>query len=202
MTDYKQFLENLRTQDNRITADPIFVVEQKRELTCEPGCSDDYIWYDHEMLEKADEREARILDRLSERNYGENELGSWQQHCVQYVWEFVTACFTEQGCKDYLAANGHNLNETRIYAYSLYRNQEMIHLRDHLLATANYLEYELKRPNGGVCISSVENCARCGGNHEALFFRPLDNSEEFTHYSYCSATGQPILLKLVEGSES
>jgi hypothetical protein len=48
-------------------------------------------------------------------------------------WDFVTACFTEQGCKDYLAVNKHNLKEHRIYAESGYRNKEWIALRKFLL---------------------------------------------------------------------
>ena len=74
--------ESIRTQDNRMTNEPIFVVEQKRG-----------------------------------------------RH-----WVFATACFTEQGCKDYLAANGHNLKSPRVYVYSGYRNAEWIALRAALKA--------------------------------------------------------------------
>lgn len=47
-------------------------------------------------------------------------------------WEFVTVCFTEQACEDYIASNGHNLNEPRIYAASAYGNREMIAIREML----------------------------------------------------------------------
>ena len=72
--------ELIRTQDNRITSNPIFVVEQKR--------------------------------------------GN--------AWTFVTACLTEQGCKDYLAVDGHNLTNPRIYGPGGFRNQEWQNLRDFL----------------------------------------------------------------------
>lgn len=52
------------------------------------------------------------------------------------VWEFVTACFTEKGCKDYLAVNGHNLTEPRIYAAGSYRNEEFRTVREYLLGLA------------------------------------------------------------------
>lgn len=46
--------------------------------------------------------------------------------------EFVTVCFTYQGCKDYLAVNGHNLNQPFIYVHSLFRNSEMLSIREFL----------------------------------------------------------------------
>jgi hypothetical protein len=74
----------IRTQDNRCTASPIFIVQQRRG-----------------------------------------------KH-----WDFVTACFTEQGCKDYLARDGHNLKEPRIYAAGSYRNSEWQAVRNYLAALA------------------------------------------------------------------
>ena len=54
-------------------------------------------------------------------------------------WETVMVAFTEQGLKDYMALNGHNVNmqayngETRIYVETLYRCDEMIAIRDALM---------------------------------------------------------------------
>lgn len=48
--------------------------------------------------------------------------------------------FTEEGCKQYLRANGHNHHgETRIYAKSFYRCREMIEIRKMLLSAATLL---------------------------------------------------------------
>jgi len=100
----EQISELVRTQDNRATSDPIFIVQQKRRIWGMDGhYSDDYEWIDGDRVYYVD------------------------------MWEFVTACFTEQGCKDYIAANGHNLNEPRIYAASAYRNREMIAIRKLLV---------------------------------------------------------------------
>jgi hypothetical protein len=129
---------NLRTQDNRITSHPIFVVEQKKILSTHADYEvDGHLWIDYNS-EKADERETRILDKLSERNYedvfeAKDSDRGWYKWYYQEIWEFVTACFTEQGCNDYLKLNRHNLNETRIYVYSGYRNEEMINLRSYLM---------------------------------------------------------------------
>jgi hypothetical protein len=55
---------------------------------------------------------------------------------VGYIdrWEYVTACFTEKGCQDFIAIEGHNLGETRIYADNSYRNNEYREIRDFILS--------------------------------------------------------------------
>lgn len=112
--------ERLHTQDNRITAHPLFAVQQKRRIY---GLDADYrdgtVFIDDEGIEFAE------CDSVE---HGCREVG------YRDTWEFVTGCFTEQGCKDYIAANGHNLNEPRIYAYGSYRNAEFIALREWLMA--------------------------------------------------------------------
>lgn len=88
--------EQLRTQNNRSTQHPLFVVQQKV------------------------------------RDYGFSD-----EHAEDHArWEFVTACLTEHGCKEYLRFNGHNLGETRIYAESGFRNQEVQMLRLILMGGA------------------------------------------------------------------
>lgn len=122
----------LLTQDDRITADPLFVVFQKREMVVEEGYDHDRIaWYDSEDCEEvfgqhADELEAKF-------QAGKYVLKRFRRVAMKEVDEFVTACFTEQGCKDFLAINGHNLKKPFIYAASLYRNREMIDLRNWLM---------------------------------------------------------------------
>ena len=104
----------IRTQDNRITSHPVFVVEQKRSYVTDPDYNDAReIWVDDEG------------DDAEPRSKGSRKI------FVHDVWEFVTACFTEQGCNDYLKANGHNLREPRIYVHSAWRNAEWIGLREY-----------------------------------------------------------------------
>lgn len=100
----------LRTQDNRITNAPIFVVQQKRRIY---GISREY----------TDDFEVITGDYGPTRRVGYLD-----------TWEFVTACFTEQGCKDYIALNGHNLKEPRIYAEGSFRNHEWRAVRDYLMS--------------------------------------------------------------------
>lgn len=124
------------TQDNRMTEAPMFVVEQKTPVISDSEYNDCRVeWRETEngdyMLaspERADRLEALFKDG--------RETAGWRRYEVTDVWTFVTACFTEQGCKDYLARNGHNLRETRIYAYGSYRNEEFRAIRNWLKSLA------------------------------------------------------------------
>lgn len=120
--------ELIRTQDNRITESPIFVVEQKTKVCgLDDGYADHFEWYDPDACESYDD--AGKAERDAERAEAGSKPIKWRR--VGYVerWEFVTACFTEQGAKDYLSANGHNLREPRIYVHSGWRNAEWKRLR-------------------------------------------------------------------------
>ncbi|HBB7174864.1 TPA: ead/Ea22-like family protein [Escherichia coli] len=122
--------ENIRTQDNRITSDPMFCVYQKREIVVD----DDYdydriVWVDEDGNE-ANKRQSRRLELLHE-NFREPPE-KWRRVAVKDIDEFVTCCFTEQGCKDYLAVNGHNLRLPFIYVKSGFRNAEYIGIRNWL----------------------------------------------------------------------
>ena len=125
----------IATQDNRITAEPIFIVQQKRRIC---GIEDDFAeghrWYDPIGVESYDDegKAQRDADRAAD---GSRPI-PWQRGGYIDVWEFVTACFTEQGCKDYIARNVHNLREPRIYAEGSYRNAEWRAVRSYLLGIA------------------------------------------------------------------
>lgn len=99
-------IERLHTQDNRITDNPLFAVQQRRRVYGVDEERRDGVEAD------ADGMPCGYVDR----------------------WEFVTGCMTEQGCKDFIRVNGHNLNEPRIYAYGSYRNAEFIALRKWLMS--------------------------------------------------------------------
>lgn len=126
----------ISTQDNRATSEPLFIVQQKRRIWGIDGnyCCDGYEWVDeddHEVVAEGLQRAE--LDLIESSG---DSVDGWYK--VYYIdqWAFVTACFTEEGCKDYIASNGHNLTEPRIYAASAYRNREMIAIRGLLKSFA------------------------------------------------------------------
>lgn len=112
----QEIAARLRTQDNRITENPMFCVQQKRRVTgLHRDYSDNTVW---------------ILDgeKVDPETEGAREYG------IQDHWETVMTAFTEDGCKEYLRLNGHNLREPRIYVESFNRCPEMIAIREWLLA--------------------------------------------------------------------
>ena len=143
LADMAAIGKNIVTQDNRITDAPIFIVQQK----CTYVGSDGYNSNTRvEWRKDADEHPlaSASYSKTLERHYqhtGEQKDG-WIRFAVFDVWEFVTACFTEQGCKDYLAINGHNLKSPRIYADGSYRNREFRAVRDYLANLATNLAEE------------------------------------------------------------
>lgn len=124
----------IKTQDNRITQDPIFVVEQKRRMYgFDSLYADDYVWLDDDDYEEADKEAVAVLEQSYYDDRGKYNGQDYSKVYYKEHWEFVTACFTEQGCKDYINRDAHNLGETRIYAYSAYKNSEWRSLRKMLL---------------------------------------------------------------------
>ncbi|HBR6393203.1 TPA: hypothetical protein L9081_000068 [Klebsiella pneumoniae] len=120
--------ELIRTQDNRITDQPMFVVFQKREIIGSDEHSPSricWVWDGEEVSElRAKRLEALYQDGRDTRGYN--------RYAMQEVDEFVTACFTEHGCKDYLHQNGHNLRLPYIYACGSFRNNEYQLVRNWL----------------------------------------------------------------------
>lgn len=147
----------ITTQDNRITDQPMFIVQQRRRMYgLDTGYCDNFIWlcsedeYNEASAEEADALEAEYQDTGRAKD-------GWQRTGYIDQWEFVTACFTEQGCIDYLKLDGHNLNEPRIYAEGSYRNEEFRAVRNSLIALARRAQPEgeapqadPEQPNGGM----------------------------------------------------
>lgn len=49
----------------------------------------------------------------------------------------------------------------------------------------------------------INNCARCGLDHDNLEFEELEHScpsddEAYTHWAGCPTNGQPVMLEIVE----
>ncbi|HCE4066723.1 ead/Ea22-like family protein [Klebsiella pneumoniae] len=120
--------ELIRTQDNRITDQPMFVVFRKREIIGSDEHSPSricWVWDGEEVSElRAKRLEALYQDGRDTRGY--------DRYAMQEVDEFVTACFTEHGCKEYLRQNGHNLRLPYIYACGSFRNNEYQLVRNWL----------------------------------------------------------------------
>jgi hypothetical protein len=138
--EFSRIGENLRTQDNRVTSDPMFCVFQKREIvTHEDYDHDRIVWIDEDGNE-ATERQRMRLELLHENCREAPE--KWRRVAVKEITDFVTCCFTEQGCKDYLACNGHNLRLPFIYVKSGFRNAEYQTVRNWLMSAGSVVGSE------------------------------------------------------------
>ncbi len=136
--------ERLRTQDNRCTAAPVFLVQKiVRDLSDDDHDHDGVAFF---CRERADTINADHWERVEQAyQMGDNVvhvddsryvIDKLDRYCFKNRWETVTTCLTEDGAKAYLECNGHNIRSygaPRIYAESLYRNHEMIALREWLM---------------------------------------------------------------------
>lgn len=120
--------ELIRTQDNRITDQPMFVVFQKREIIGSDEHSPSRICWVRDG-EEVNPLRALRLEILYQDG---RDTSNYDRYAMQEVDEFVTACFTEHGCKEYLSQDGHNLRLPYIYACGSFRNNEYQLVRNWL----------------------------------------------------------------------
>lgn len=147
--DLKTLVDNLNTQDNRITADPLFCVEElERIYGMDPNWTSDYVWTNPEDPECHYETDKAFFDALKEEGTLPSEAdiaeAEWSDELrttneilytkVYYVtrWMFKTAHLTEAAAEAYADGNSHNLGKTRIYVTSQYRCDEFNAVRQAL----------------------------------------------------------------------
>ena len=115
------------------TRDPIFLVQQKRRVYgFDSAYTDESEWIDDNTGEPVGEEKSKRLTALD--NAGRPVPDKYRQVFYQDHWEYVQACFTREGAEAFIARQKHNLKETRIWVDSLFRNQEMIKIREYLIA--------------------------------------------------------------------
>ena len=140
LIDLKKVAQDIASQDNRSTANPLYCIYDI-----------EYAVIDNEYSSRFDTQEVWVSDEgciLSESDQEFNALNAlcdgdeitvngtrYNKLTHSKIPRFVTACLTEVGANAYLKANGHNLNEPYIYVHSLNRNEEMIGLRDFITDT-------------------------------------------------------------------
>jgi hypothetical protein len=120
--NYHDTAVNLRTQNNRCTAEPIFVVQElQRTWGMDSHWSDNYAWLcQDEDMQEADDEQFAVLER------GELPEGDdiWEKVYYKDSWVAVQAFFTEAAAQDFINRESHNHTELRIYVASASRNLE------------------------------------------------------------------------------
>ena len=133
-TQIAEIGELIRTQDNRITDQPFFAVMTKREMiSSEDHDYDRICWVENQSGDyvEATETQHRRLEAIYQGRYEVRE--GWNRFAMKEIDVFVTGCFTEHGCKEYIRQNGHNLNKPFIYAFGSYRNHEYQKVRKFIM---------------------------------------------------------------------
>ena len=131
----KEFLNRIDTQDRRATAHPVqFLLQRKREYVAHPEYNHktDTIYRHHEMESTKCKTHAEAVEWLKEFGYEgdklEEEIGHIEEFQMGHHWETDQAFFTEEGVKQHIELNGHNLGEHRDYVVHAFRNPEVANL--------------------------------------------------------------------------
>lgn len=113
----------LLTQDNAITNEPVFCVQNRVRIYCiDPNRADGGTAWISDDGRVADEETAARLTN-------EGPRPGWELWGYIDTWDFERAFFTRAAAERYIASNRHNLTEPRVYVHTGYRNQEWIALR-------------------------------------------------------------------------
>ena len=163
MHDLEKIAEEIRTQDNRATADPIFILFDRQKMPTDSHYSDEYIYIDvgndnHEidgnrqaLLDYVkDEYESMVYYPINVQkkddleDLSEDELLEMMQRDRQHFDKVYTktidifkqAFFTSKSAHEYLESNKHHFKDPFIYCDSLWRNYEMQAIREALMKNA------------------------------------------------------------------
>jgi hypothetical protein len=116
MKELAEIAEQLRTQDNRITADPMFCVQEKiRDWGYHADYADGHMFVDDDGGEYDTRRPGCRKVYYKDR------------------WETIRAFFTEKAANDYIGSMRHRHGEMRTYVESYYRCYEMMKIRKWLM---------------------------------------------------------------------
>jgi len=139
LEELKRIVARLSDQDNRATSDVFFIVYEKEEVLVPEGYGDFHKYVDlSDDCNEATPEQAAEFDKIIQDC--EELPDGWERFEISIKPKFVQAFFTEEGAKNYLKINGHNLREPYIYGDSLFRNNEMLTLKACLPALIELAE--------------------------------------------------------------
>lgn len=129
--ELKRLVDELLTQDNLATANPLYCVQQKRRIE---GIDSDYdpefAWWTEDFdggpYSDGDVRAEILEEKPDDTVAGEIDPSDHGYVRIGYIsfWEFVCAHLTMKAAEKYIELNQHNLHESRVYVTSQYRCHE------------------------------------------------------------------------------
>lgn len=148
ISDFKKIQERLNTQDNRMTADPIFIVYDWEEVPSLEDYTDDFK-YRHYDGDDLGTTKQEVIDFCKGEEWdlpnNINDMSDWafddwvndhpDMDKVYYIKKrrFVGVFFTEKAAQTHIDANHYHYKEPHIYVESLWRNPEMQAVRKALM---------------------------------------------------------------------
>ena len=127
MSKASDIAQAIATQDNAITADPVFVVQRKvRDYGYDTDYSDDLVWLNEDgneigSVEEWDEVQAEYAET-------EVEPAGYTRTAYKDRWEFVQPFLTRAAAEEFVESMKYH-GEHRVYVDSGYRNPEWQWLR-------------------------------------------------------------------------
>ena len=150
----KEIQKNMREQDNRITAHPIFVVYDWEKIPANPLWVDEFEYADtydeysaigntkEDLINFAKEIELSLPDKEKLKDMEADDLFNYlleihdsliKNHYIEKR-VFVNVFFTEASAERFIKQNKHHYSDkVHIFVNSLWRNPEMQHVRELLL---------------------------------------------------------------------
>lgn len=134
----------MRTQSNRSTQYPLFIIQEEQEVVKAEGCGGEYRYLtddcessltaeQYDAIEEAQDNEnsesvAELVEELGFESLYDINLRDYRK--IEYDLEYVYCdnagvFFTEQACHDHIESNRHHYTKPRSYVISAWRNYEM-----------------------------------------------------------------------------
>lgn len=149
MEKLDEIAEEIRTQDNMATADPIFILFDKKTYPTDRDYSDEYMYFDwsNDCNEIEGTKEG-LIDYCGDESFmpsdseslDEDELFKIVKENTDikkvYIFKvdvFKQVFFTKKSAEEYLKKNRYHFREPYIYCDCLYRNYEMQSVRNALI---------------------------------------------------------------------
>lgn len=105
-----QLAHTLKTQDNRGTADPYFFTVRKFiDVAVPDGCGEAMLYFDNSDVESYTEEEAKKRAEELEMTFDDYVEERCQKYDSKEEERFENFFFTEDGYKQHVKINGHNI---------------------------------------------------------------------------------------------
>lgn len=154
--DLQETSRLMRTQSNRHTQFPLFIIQEQQEVPKATGCGNLTKYFNSDTLsemtveqynaieeyqdnDEVDENDIELIKLLEDVGYealNDIDLTDWREVCYDLEWVYrdeAGVFFTEQACHEHIESNNYHYNKPRSYVISAWRNPEMVAVMQMIL---------------------------------------------------------------------